>query len=53
MVFWIFMAALVYFLLLGCVLVFFAAVGRMNQHWERAFHEAHGAHRHEEWFRAA
>ena len=50
---WILMAALVYFLLLGCVAAFLAAVSKMNHHWERAFREVHGAHRHEDWFRAA
>jgi len=35
------MAALVYIVLLGLVLVFFASVGRMNKRWERAFHENH------------
>jgi hypothetical protein len=52
-VFWIFLAALAYILLLGCVLAFFSAVSRMNHRWERAFREANSAHRHEDWFRAA
>lgn len=56
--FWILMAAIVYFVLLACVLVFFAGVSKMNRHWERVFRESHGAcdeqwHGVEEWHRAA
>ncbi len=50
--FWIIMAAVAYFALLTCVLVFFAAVGKMNRHWERVFRESHGDYD-EHWHRAA
>ena len=49
---WIIVAAVVYFLLLACLLVFFAAVNRMNRHWQRVFRESHGSYD-EQWHRAA
>jgi hypothetical protein len=52
LVFWIVMAAIVYFALLAGVLVFFAGVSKMNRHWERVFHEPHGEYD-EHWHRAA
>lgn len=48
LVFWIVMAAIVYFVLLACVLVFFAGVSKMNRHWERVFRESNGLP-HERW----
>ena len=50
--FWIIMAAVVYFTVLACVLVFFAAVSKMNRHWERVFRETHSEYD-EKWYRAA
>ena len=38
--FCIVMAVIVYFLFLGWVVLFFAAVKRMNHHWERVFRES-------------
>jgi len=52
LLFWIMLAAVVYFSVLGGVLVLFAAVSRMNHHWERAFREADGACD-EHWYRVA
>ena len=50
--FWIVMAAIVYFVLLAGVLVFFAGVSKMNRHWEHVFRESHGEYD-ERWRRAA
>jgi hypothetical protein len=49
---WVMMAAVVYFVLLACILVFFAGVDKMNRHWERVLRDSHGACD-EEWHRAA
>ncbi len=49
--FWISMAAIVYFALLACILVFFAGVAKVNRHWDRVFRESHEYD--EEWHRAA
>ncbi len=51
LLFWIVVAAIVYFALLACVLVFFAGVSKMNGHWERAFRESPECNEH--WHRAA
>ena len=53
LVFWIVMAALIYFLLLGMVLVFFASVGKVNERWEHAFREAHPDSHDHNYYRAA
>ena len=52
MLFWIIVAAVIYFVLLAAVLVFFMAVGRINDRWERVFNESQGAYD-GEWRRAA
>lgn len=52
LLFWIVMAAIVYFALLACVLVFFAGVSKVNRHWEHAFRELQGAYD-EHWRRVA
>lgn len=38
--FWITLAAVVYVVLLACVLVFFAGVGKVNEHCEQVEQEA-------------
>ena len=53
LVLWIVIAAVIYFLLLGMVLVFFASVSKMNHHWERAFRQSHPGAEEEHFFRAA
>ncbi len=50
--FWIILAAIVYFALLACVLVFFASVAKMNRHWDRVFKDCHHAYD-GHWRRAA
>jgi hypothetical protein len=49
---WVMMAAVVYFVLLACILVFFAGVDKMNRHWERVLRDSQSACD-EEWHRAA
>lgn len=50
-VFWVILAALLYFGLLGAILVFLAAASQMSRHWGRVFRETHT--RGEDWRRAA
>ena len=52
LMFWIILAAAIYFTLLGCVLVFFTAVGKINDRWERALEEFPESYD-EQWRRAA
>ncbi len=53
LLFWIVMAAVVYFLLLGLVLLFFASVSKANERWEHAFRQAHPPRRDDNSIHAA
>lgn len=52
MLFWIILAAAVYFTLLAGVLAFFAGVSKLNQHWESAFGQSPDVYD-DRWRRAA
>jgi hypothetical protein len=50
--FWVVITVVVYLVVLGCVLAFFAGVSRMNQRWERVLRDSRDEYD-EEWDRAA
>ena len=52
LLFWIILAAAVYFTLLAGVLAFFAGVSKVNRHWENAFRQSPEAYD-DRWRRAA
>jgi hypothetical protein len=49
---WIILVAVVYFVLLGSVLVFFVAASKINDRWDRAIRES-STISDDEWHRAA